>query len=86
MSDYLQQFLRASRGQGGIYSVCPAHPWVIEAAMRRAKLDGTQLLLEATSNQVNHAGGYTGMTPAMFRDYVHGIALGSLTRINNRKA
>jgi D-tagatose-1,6-bisphosphate aldolase subunit GatZ/KbaZ len=42
--------------------------------MRRAKLDGTHLLLEATSNQVNQAGGYTGMTPTMFRDYVHGIA------------
>jgi D-tagatose-1,6-bisphosphate aldolase subunit GatZ/KbaZ len=42
--------------------------------MRQAKLDGTHLLLEATSNQVNQAGGYTGMTPAIFRDYVHGIA------------
>ena len=36
MSDYLQEFLRASRGRRGIYSVCSAHPWVIEAAMRQA--------------------------------------------------
>jgi D-tagatose-1,6-bisphosphate aldolase subunit GatZ/KbaZ len=74
MSDYLQKFLRASRGQRGIYSVCSAHPWVIEAAMHQANADDVHLLLEATSNQVNQTGGYTGMTPAMFRDYVYAIA------------
>ena len=42
--------------------------------MRQADADGTHLLLEATSNQVNQTGGYTGMTPVMFRDYVYGIA------------
>jgi D-tagatose-1,6-bisphosphate aldolase subunit GatZ/KbaZ len=42
--------------------------------MRQAQSDGTHVLLEATSNQVNQAGGYTGMTPAMFRDYVYSIA------------
>jgi D-tagatose-1,6-bisphosphate aldolase subunit GatZ/KbaZ len=42
--------------------------------MCQAKEDGIHLLLEATSNQVNQAGGYTGMTPAMFRAYVYGIA------------
>jgi D-tagatose-1,6-bisphosphate aldolase subunit GatZ/KbaZ len=70
----LQKFLRASRGQAGICSVCSAHPWVIEAAMRQALADDAHLLLEATSNQVNQLGGYTGMTPAMFREYVYGIA------------
>ena len=74
MSDYLQGFLRASRGARGLYSVCSAHAWVIESAMRQAVADDTYLLLEATCNQVNQAGGYTGMTPAMFRDYAHGIA------------
>jgi D-tagatose-1,6-bisphosphate aldolase subunit GatZ/KbaZ len=74
LSDFLQDLIRKSRGVRGIYSVCSAHPWVIEAAMRQAQVDGTHLLLEATSNQVNQAGGYTGMTPAMFRDYVHNIA------------
>ena len=74
MSDDLQVFLRESRGLRGIYSVCSAHPRVIEAAMRQAGADGTHLLLEATSNQVNQAGGYTGLTPAMFRDYAYGIA------------
>ncbi len=42
--------------------------------MRQAIADDTYLLLEATCNQVNQAGGYTGMTPAMFRDYAHAIA------------
>jgi len=74
VSDDLQVFLRESRGLRGIYSVCSAHPRVIEAAMRQAGADGTHLLLEATSNQVNQAGGYTGLTPAMFRDYAYGIA------------
>lgn len=54
--------------------MCSAHPWVIEAAIRQAQFDDTHLLLESTSNQVNQAGGYTGMTPALFRDYVYGIA------------
>jgi len=47
---------------------------VIEAAMIQAQEDGTHLLLEATCNQVNQAGGYTGLTPAMFRDFVYRIA------------
>ena len=63
-----------NRGKRGIYSVCSAHPWVIEAAMRQALADDSHLLLEATSNQVNQAGGYTGMTPLLFREYVYGIA------------
>lgn len=74
MSIYLQNFLQSSRGVRGIYSVCSAHPWVIEAAIRQAAADHTYLLIEATCNQVNQAGGYTGMTPEMFRDYVYGIA------------
>ncbi|MEO6298852.1 MAG: D-tagatose-bisphosphate aldolase, class II, non-catalytic subunit [Paracoccaceae bacterium] len=56
----------------GITSVCSAHPLVIEAALLQA---GTGVaLIEATCNQVNQDGGYTGMTPAGFRAYVLGIA------------
>jgi len=58
----------------GIYSVCSAHPWVIEASMRQALDDGTPLLLESTSNQVDQYGGYTGMRPADFVRFVHKIA------------
>jgi D-tagatose-1,6-bisphosphate aldolase subunit GatZ/KbaZ len=59
----------------GMTSVCSAHPLVIEAACRQAvRTDAPFMLIEATSNQVNQDGGYTGMTPAGFRDFVHGIA------------
>jgi len=58
----------------GIYSVCSAHPVVIEAALRQAQARGEPVLIEATSNQVNQFGGYTGMLPADFREYVAAIA------------
>lgn len=58
----------------GITSVCSAHPLVIEAALRRGVRDGGPVLIEATCNQVNQEGGYTGMTPADFVAFVHGIA------------
>lgn len=58
----------------GIWSLCSAHPAVIEAALREAKATGSSVLIEATSNQVNQFGGYTGMTPVDFRAYVNAIA------------
>lgn len=58
----------------GITSVCSAHPVVIEAALELARDTGNVALIEATCNQVNQDGGYTGMTPASFRQYVQGIA------------
>lgn len=58
----------------GMTSVCSAHELVIEAALVQAAADGGPALVEATCNQVNQDGGYTGMTPAGFRDFVHGIA------------
>lgn len=59
---------------GGIYSVCTANADVLEACFMQAKTDGTILLIESTSNQVDQFGGYTGMTPAGFVGYVNGIA------------
>lgn len=50
----------------GVYSVCSAHPYAIRAALLRAARDGSIALIESTSNQVNHLGGYTGQTPAEF--------------------
>ncbi|MGH8253540.1 MAG: D-tagatose-bisphosphate aldolase, class II, non-catalytic subunit [Steroidobacteraceae bacterium] len=58
----------------GIYSVCSAHPLVIEAAMRRAQRHSSAVLIEATSNQVNQDGGYTGMRAADFARFVREIA------------
>jgi D-tagatose-1,6-bisphosphate aldolase subunit GatZ/KbaZ len=68
--------LRANkRGQhSGVYSVCSSHPLVIEAALRAAARDDQYALIESTSNQVNQFGGYSGMRPADFRQYVAGIA------------
>ena len=60
--------------QVGITSVCSAHPLVLEAAIKHAKDNGSLLLVEATSNQVDHEGGYTGMTPQDFREYVDNLA------------
>ena len=42
------------------------HPLVLEAAIRYASANQTPLLIEATLNQVDQFGGYTGMTPADF--------------------
>ena len=58
----------------GITSVCSAHPAVIEAALSLAKENGKPVLIEATCNQVNQDGGYTGMTPQDFRLMVDGLA------------
>lgn len=58
----------------GIYSVCSSHPSVLLAALRFARDHGSSLLLEATCNQVNQFGGYTGMQPHNFVAYLHELA------------
>jgi D-tagatose-bisphosphate aldolase class II non-catalytic subunit len=58
----------------GVTSVCSAHPLVLRAALDRGRRTKTPVLIEATCNQVNQDGGYTGMTPADFRRFVQGIA------------
>lgn len=58
----------------GVTCVCSAHPVVIEAGLIEAHAAGQVPCIEATCNQVNQDGGYTGMTPADFRDLVMEIA------------
>lgn len=58
----------------GTTSVCSGHPLVLEAAMRQAVDDAGTALIEATCNQVNHTGGYTGLTPGDFAGQVNRIA------------
>ena len=58
----------------GVYSACSAHPLVIEAALTEARRQSGSVLIEATSNQVNQDGGYTGMRPADFSRFVLDIA------------
>ena len=63
------------KGEGkGIYSVCSAQPDVLEACFEQAKKDGSLLLIESTSNQVDQYGGYTGMKPADFVAFVEAIS------------
>lgn len=72
----IQQLVNANRnGQHcGIYAVCSAHPLVLEAAIEQAKTNQELLLIEATANQVNQFGGYTGMKPADFYRFVVDMA------------
>ncbi|MET3591574.1 D-tagatose-1,6-bisphosphate aldolase subunit GatZ/KbaZ [Mesorhizobium shonense] len=65
---------RLAGGKGGIASICSAHPLVVEATLRHGAAHGADVLIEATCNQVNHEGGYTGMTPAAFRAFVEAHA------------
>lgn len=58
----------------GLYSVCCAHPAVLAAAMQQALDDHSHLLVEATPNQVNQFGGYSGLTPMAFRQMVEALA------------
>lgn len=60
--------------RGGIPSICSAHPVVIAAALELFRDRNTPALIEATCNQVNQDGGYTGMRPADFRRFVEAIA------------
>jgi len=60
----------------GVYSVCSANRFVLEAAMLQARSDGSSLLIESTSSQVNQFGGYTGQTPTQFVAFVSELAAG----------
>jgi D-tagatose-1,6-bisphosphate aldolase subunit GatZ/KbaZ len=58
----------------GVYSICSANRFVLEAGMRQAQKDRSLLLIESTSNQVNQFGGYTGHSPSDFAQFVRGLA------------
>ena len=75
MHDLLNFVSRHKAGDPvGITAVCSAHPVVLEAALAEGARHGTTVLVEATSNQVNQFGGYTGMRPADFHRFVSGLA------------
>jgi len=75
MNDTLIKIIEAHKsGQSvGICAVCSSNRYVLEAAMRQAWADDTDLLIESTSNQVDQFSGYSGMTPRDFFAYVSGI-------------
>ena len=62
--------LRIEGRPKGVTSVCSAHPIVLRAALRHGRQQESTILIEATCNQVNHLGGYTGMTPSDFASLV----------------
>lgn len=66
--------LQAEGKHVGIYSVCSANEQVIRSALRYARDNRIPVLIEATANQVNQYGGYTGMRPADFAQWVFGLA------------
>lgn len=71
------QEMMEQRRQGkkcGIPSYCTANPLVLEIILRRAKLLQTPVLIEATANQVNQYGGYTGMLPRDFYEMIQKMA------------
>jgi D-tagatose-1,6-bisphosphate aldolase subunit GatZ/KbaZ len=76
MNPLLDLIARHKQGHAvGVTSICCAHPIIIEASLRHAlQHDDAMVLFEATCNQVNQEGGYTGMTPADFVNFVRGIA------------
>jgi D-tagatose-1,6-bisphosphate aldolase subunit GatZ/KbaZ len=72
----LKQIIQANKEaqKQGVYSVCCAHPMVLKAAITNSIRYNSLLLVEATANQVNQFGGYTGMQPADFIDFVRTLA------------
>ena len=74
--DRLRDIVRRNRSgeRAGIPSWCTAHADVLRAILEAHRGTNDVVLIEATCNQVNHRGGYTGMTPAAFRDFVFGLA------------
>jgi D-tagatose-1,6-bisphosphate aldolase subunit GatZ/KbaZ len=72
---FLQTLERNRGGQGGVVaSICSAHPIVLRALFRAARRRGALALVESTSNQVDHFGGYTGMKPDDFVRMVYTLA------------
>lgn len=76
MTQILRRIIAENRAghNAAIPSVCSAHPAVIEASLRLASSLDAPIVIEATSNQVNQDGGYTGMTASDFISFVNGIA------------
>jgi len=72
---YIKDLIKGFKEEkNGIYSVCSSDVDVIIASLRQAQKDKSPLLVEATCNQVNQFGGYTGMKPADYRDFVFALA------------
>ena len=76
MKHPILQMIESRQGgnNAGIYSACTASEQVLGAVMAASKAYDTPALVEATANQCNQFGGYTGMTPADYVRFIHSIA------------
>lgn len=75
MVDLRQIIARNRAGEPiAIPSVCTAHPDALEASLALSETLDQPIVVEATSNQVNQDGGYTGLKPAEFISFVKDIA------------
>jgi D-tagatose-1,6-bisphosphate aldolase subunit GatZ/KbaZ len=73
---FLDEIVAAQkRGEArGIPSICSAHPSILKETLTVSETLRVFPLIEATCNQVNQFGGYTGMRPGDFVAYVRGLA------------
>ena len=75
MSILRDLILRNRAGEAiGLPCFCTANEHVLLAVLAYAKRTGLPTVIEATCNQVNQYGGYTGMTPADFMQWLSGMA------------
>lgn len=58
----------------GLPCFCTANEYVLRAVLDHAARTGFPTVIEATCNQVNQDGGYTGMTPEDFMSWLSGMA------------
>ena len=74
--NYIKEIVKNQKEgvHAGCYSACTANKWVIEAVFEKAKETDSFAVIEATANQVNQFGGYTGMRPADYKNMVFDIA------------
>ncbi len=58
----------------GIISICSSNEIVLEAVLKRIKRTDLPIIIETTANQVNQFGGYSGLTPFHFKEWIMKIA------------
>jgi len=72
--DLLEFFRELKEQRKAVVSVCTANWFVLDSVMKFQKEKDTLVIIESTSNQVNHRGGYSGLTPFDFRKKVLSLA------------
>ncbi|HKK45121.1 MAG TPA: D-tagatose-bisphosphate aldolase, class II, non-catalytic subunit [Balneolaceae bacterium] len=76
MQNHLLDIVEAQANEEpiGVYSVCSSNKYVLKAAILQARKDDSFVLIEPTANQVNQFGGYTGMKPEGFVNFLSFLA------------